>query len=107
MKQYLKTNKMSTDEKLVLFSMRCRMNELKCNYRMKNSNNLKCALCKQNFEESESHLLQYSELISEPELVNEIPKIKYSDIFGNLEEQIKAVKIWKNIFKIRKWKFEN
>ena len=95
LKQYLKTNKMFTDEKLVLFSMRCRMNELKCNYRMKNSNNLNCALCRQNFAESESHLLQCSELISEPELVNEIPKIIYSDIFGNLKDQIKALKIWK------------
>ena len=29
------------------------------------------------------------------------------DIYGNLGEQIRAVKTWKRIFKLRSWKLEN
>ena len=40
MKQYLKTNLLTTEEKLLLFSMKSRMLELKCNYKSKYKNNM-------------------------------------------------------------------
>ena len=33
-------------------------------------------------------------------------QIKYEDIFGSLGEQIKAVKVWRKIFKLRERKLE-
>ena len=35
MKEYLRSNKLSTDEKRLLFSMRCRVNQVKTNYKTK------------------------------------------------------------------------
>ena len=87
--------------------MKSRMNDLKNNYKSKNKNNLNCALCRKDIEESESHLLQCDDLILEPELSKDISIVKYSDIFGDLNEQIQAVKFWKKLFKIRTWKLEN
>ena len=105
MKSYLKTNLISTEEKQLLYLMRCRMNDLKSNFQNKYKNNLNCSLCKQECKESESHLLQCVEIISEPDI--NLQNLKYSDIYGNLGDQIKAVQIWKKIFKIRTWKIEN
>ena len=58
MKSYLKSNELSTEEKRLLFSMRCRVNEVKCNYKTKYKDNLTCSLCDSNSEESEVHLHQ-------------------------------------------------
>ena len=81
------------------------MNDLKSNFQTKYKNNLNCSLCHQNVKESESHLLQCVEIVSEPDI--NLENIKYSDIYGSLGEQIKAVKLWKKIFKIRTFKIEN
>ena len=87
--------------------MRCRVNEVKCNYRTKYKNNVTCSLCDSNSEESEVHLLQCESIISEPEVKDSIPQIQYSDIFAEVKKQIKAVKTWRKIFRIRNWKMEN
>ena len=107
MKAYLKSNQLSTDEKRLLFSMRCRVNEVKCNYRTKYKNNVTCSLCDSNSEESEVHLLQCEAIISEPEVKDSITQIHYSDIFAEVKKQIKAVKTWRKFFRIRNWKMEN
>ena len=57
MKEYLKTSQISTEDKRLLFSMRCRVNDIKSNYKSKYQNNMKCSLCSSNEEESELHLL--------------------------------------------------
>ena len=107
MKHYLRSNKLSTEEKRLLFSMRCRVNETKCNYRSKYENNMNCSICSSNTEESELHLLKCEAIVSEPEVKDQISEITYSDIFSDVERQIKAVKLWTKIFRIRKWKIEN
>ena len=43
----------------------------------------------------------------EPELSKDIHSVKYSDIYGNINEQKRAVTLWKKLFKIRTWKLEN
>ena len=45
MKEYLRSNKLSTEEKQLLFSMRCRVNPLKWNYKSKYANNMSCSIC--------------------------------------------------------------
>ena len=105
MKVYLKTNWLSTEEKQLLYLMRVRMNEVKSNFQNKYKNNLNCSLCNQNVKENESHLLQCVGIIHEPNV--DVKNVKYKDIYGNLGEQIRAVKTWKRIFKIRSWKLEN
>ena len=37
----------------------------------------------------------------------QLENIKYEDIFGNIEKQIRAVKVWTRIFQIKTWKEEN
>ena len=107
MKMYLRSNELSTDEKRLLFSMRCRVNEVKCNYKSKYRNDMSCSLCSSNVDESEMHLLQCEAIVSEPEVKDDISEIEYSDIFSDIKKQIKAVKIWKKIFRIRNWKSQN
>ena len=86
MKEYLRNDKLSTDEKRLLFSMRCRVNEIKCNYRAKYENNLSCNLCSSNTEE----LLQCGAIVSEPEVNTQISEVKYCDIFSDVQKQIRA-----------------
>ena len=66
-----------------------------------------CSLCTSGAEESELHLLQCKAIVDEPEVKEEITKIEYSDIFSGVERQIKAVKVFSKIFKIRNWKASN
>ena len=107
MKEYLKTSQISTEDKRLLFSMRCRVNDLKSNYKSKYQNNMKCSLCSSNEEESEVHLLRCDNIITEQDVKHDINEVEYLDIFSDLKKQIRAVKLWKRIFRIRKWKMEN
>ena len=106
MKDYLKTNLLSTEEKLLLFLMKSRMSNLKWNYKSKYKNNLDCSLCRQNVQESEAHLLKCDELTNESSICAEMKVVRYEDIYGSLPEQVRAVKLWKRLFRIRKWKLE-
>ena len=107
MKEYLRNKELSTEEKQLLFSMRCRVNQLKCNYKTKYANNMSCSLCLSDEQESELHLLRCEAIVSEPEIKDDINLIEYTDIFSDIRKQIRAVKVWKKIFRIRKWKMEN
>ena len=107
MKDYLRTSKLSTEDKQLLFSMRCRVNDVRTNYKTKYKNNMSCSLCTSCAEESESHLLQCTAIVNEPEVKDEISSIEYSDIFSHLEKQIKAVRMFSKVFKIRNWKTSN
>ena len=40
------------------------------------------------------------------EISEEMDKIEYMDIYGSLEDQVKAVKIWKKVFTLRIIKLE-
>ena len=98
MKEYLRSNKLSTEEKQLLFSMRCRVNPLKWNYKSKYTNNMSCSICPSDDQDSELHLLKCESIVSEPDIKDQINSIEYSDIFSDLKKQIRAVKVWKNIF---------
>ena len=83
------------------------MNETKCNYKQKYGNNLNCSLCETNTEETEAHLLNCVEIVSEPYMSEQLNGLEYMDIFLDLSSQIRACRIWKKIYQIRNWKITN
>ena len=102
MKDYLLTNKLSTQEKQLLFNLRTRMIHVKCNYGSSYSN-LLCSLCDTDSEESQEHLLVCPGLVEQPPLNT---SVQYLDIFGNLEKQVVAVQHWTRILNNRKLKLK-
>ena len=105
MKMYLKINLLNTEEKQLLFMMRCRMNQVKSNFKNQFKNNLNCLLCESGIPETESHLFQCPGILDD--IGNNILNIQHSDIYGVLDQQIKAIQVFKKVFRIRKWKIEN
>ena len=98
MKEYLSTDQLTVAQKQLLFKLRSRVTPNKSNYKNKYKNDMSCTLCKDNqTEENLSHLLCCPFLT---QLVTDINTIQCQDIFGNLEQQVKAVKIFEKIFKI-------
>ena len=92
--EYLITEKLSVEEKQLLFSFRNRTYECKTNYKNKYGSDLSCFVCKA--EDSQQHLLQ-CELASD---VN-TEGLEYSDIFSSIDKQVKIVKALKNITSTR------
>ena len=101
MKGYLNSDQLKLKEKQMLFKLRVRMTPNKTNFPNKYKDNVSCSLCKNvSSEENLLHLLQCPFLTTHPDLCADIGTIKAEDIFGGLQQQIKAAKIWTKIFKI-------
>ena len=98
MKEYLKTDRMNLVQKQLLFSLRTRMVMVKCNYRNKYGDNLSCSLCQTLSQESQEHLLVCPGILEEEERCKEV---QYLDIFGTLDEQVRAAHYWTKIMQIR------
>ena len=103
MKDYLTTDRLSTDEKQLLFNLRTRMIPVKCNYESMYKDNLLCSLCETNSNESQQHLLVCPGLVEHPSVNT---PVRYMDIFDTLEKQAGAVKYWSKILKNRKIKLK-
>ena len=108
MKEYLTTQQMTTGEKQLLFAIKTKCVDVKTNFKNQFSkSNMFCRLCKNtDEEESELHLLKCNQIISDKQLQQQIKDISYSDVFGTLEQQVKAIKVWKKVFKVWKVKME-
>ena len=66
-----------------------------------------CRLCKSiDEEESEIHLLKCNQIVSDDMLKQQIMNISNLDIFGTLQQQVKAIKVWNFFFKVWKVKLE-
>ena len=103
MKEYLCCEELTTEEKRLLFKLRISMVQLKANFKNSYRENLHCEMCNDyNSEESQMHHLECQFPTSHPDLKVEIKTVKYEDIFKDLPIQIKAVKAWRKIMKIRK-----
>ena len=97
---YLKSDsKLKNEEKQLLFKFRTRMSNLKINFR-NGYTDLTCKLgC--NEDESQQHLFNCEILLRKCEdLANNI-KVEYEDIFGNMSQQRKAIKLIMKIWTIR------
>ena len=102
MKKYLTSEKISLDEKKLLFAMQTRAVNVKTNNSGSyTKSNMHCRLCKTSGEdESEIHLMTCSQIISENNLKSELENISYLDVFGTLDKQIAALKVWKKLFRV-------
>ena len=78
------------------------MIEIKNNFKSKYGDNLQCSLCENHIEDQEN-------LLTCPEIISEVKtsEIEYRDIYGNLDKQIAAIKVWKNVLKVRNRKLRN
>ena len=75
---------------------------------------LSCSLCKtgigplseKNCEQTDAHLLKCSFIKDALATKTDLLNVKYLDIFGNLEKQIKVTRVYKEIFKLMEWENE-
>ena len=107
MQEYLKSVKLTKPEKILLFKLRIRMIDIKGNFQERHRGNLHCELCEdetedETEEETQMHLLRCQFLKKHPDLEQSISEIRYDDIFGDLDSQVKAIKVWKKIVSVRK-----
>ena len=101
MQEYLKSEKLSTKQKQLLFKLRSSVTPNKANFRQMYENDLSCILCKDpNTVENLQHLRECPYLVGQPKLADQLKSIKCEDIFGQLSEQIKAVQVWEKVFYI-------
>ena len=92
LQKYLKTEKLSTIEKQTLFSLRSHNLNCKSNFPSAFGEDMSCrTCCDKNTFEDEIHSLECPSVIDED---SKDESIKFYHIFGNLEEQIKAVRYY-------------
>ena len=97
--QYLKTNKLNYEEKCLLFKLRSRMTKVKANFSSMYED-INCKKCQMNTPESDAHLLDCSKIIENcPTLFNNF-ETEYLDIFGDIEKQVCATKLYMKVFKV-------
>lgn len=106
MQPYLRNEELSIQNKKLMFRIRNRLIDVKTNFKTKYNNNLECRLCAAP-EESQSHLVECSEIVNNEEVKKALCSYKYSDIFSSeLKIQTKLVKAWQLIMKTRKIKLK-
>ena len=96
---YLKDKRFSVPEAQLLFKLRSRMVSVKANFKKSHINDLWCQLCKVELCD-QKHLLfciVLKKFIPEMEKTS----VHYSDIFGNVDKQLCAVKLFTKILNQR------
>ena len=96
---YLTSTKLSTEQKQQLFSLRCRNFNVKSNYKTQYSDDMTCRICcDPKSYENEIHTFQCEKLLSDIEIED---GIKFDDIFGNLESQIRVMNSYIHVIRKR------
>ena len=107
MQSYLCNEKLSIQGKKLMFRLRNRLLDVKCNFKKKYNNLLECRLCSAP-EESQSHLMECKVILEDTDVKKTIESATYNDTFSkNLETQTKLIKMWQAIMKVRKLKLKN
>ena len=103
LQKYLKSEKLTTKEKRLLFSLRTRMTNVKTNYKNKYKFNMHCLLCNdKNTEESEIHLLSCPKIVENVDPNLELKNINFDNIFSdNLEDQIYITKVFDKVLRTK------
>ena len=100
MQSYLGGSDLETSDKKFLFQMRCRMIDVKSNYK-NNHSDLSCALCGTR-EDDQKHVMECPILINNTSDIS-TGNMNYDDIFGDdVIKQAKIVRIFRNLWKKRK-----
>ena len=96
---YLLTRQLTTPQRQLLFSLRCKTYDVKSHYKQKFAKNMTCRTCKEeNSFENVQHLLLCHTL----KVNSNSCDISVEDIYGNLTSQVKFVKIFEMIHNKRK-----
>ena len=90
------TSQLTTEEKQLLFQLRTRSFDCTANFKNKYKNQLACSIC--SMEDNQMHLLDCKQTTTDIDLNG----VKYSDIFGTSEQQIKIAKVMMQIVRKRK-----
>ena len=94
---YLNDIRFSKQDIQLLFALKSRMVNVKTNFRNLYNNNLECQTCNNNScIEDENHILNCENLKTE-----ESVKINFNQVYGYVEEQLRAVKIFKTVLRKR------
>ena len=98
--KYINDKRFTQEEVRLLFKLRTRMYPVKANFKKKHMGNLSCEFCVMH-NSDQQHLLQFTVLRKfVPELSNS--KVEYDDIFGSVDKQLRAVKLFSKLTKQRK-----
>ena len=90
----------STREKRLLFKLRSRTLDVKCNFPGKYGN-LLCISCGL-FQETQAHLLQCPEISKELQYLNlKLSTVNENFIYGNIKEQQMIVNLYSEILEVR------
>ena len=108
--EYLKSSLFTNKMRSLLYNLRCKsVKGVKDNFHTQFQDNLSCPFQCYNESDTQQHLLLCQGLI--PSLtVNQkdlLKLVKYSDIFGSIEEQVNVVGIFQVLLKIRKRLLDN
>ena len=94
-KQYFSDRRFSKEEVQLLFTLRTKMLDVKQNFKSQ-FKNLQCRICEdKNSIEDEDHILKCVKFNDNED------NISFSDVYGNTDDQLKAVKIFKKIMRRR------
>ena len=97
--KYIKSNELTRKQKHLLFNLRFRMANFKMNFKEMNYDKI-CDLCRKE-EDTGQHSLECTILIEKcPELYND-RIVKFEDIFGKIEKQVRAIKLLEKVLQER------
>ena len=92
MKEYLKTNLITTEAKQTLFSLRSREYDIKTNYKKKYEDDMRCRICNEEDSiEDELHTFFKCKILTNGLVV--APTIKLDHIFGTLKQQVQVMEL--------------
>ena len=96
--QYIKTNKLTKSQVILLFNLRSKCCDVKTNFRNQFKEDMSCRCCKEEDSiEDEDHLLDCKMLRSEVEDYD----VTFDHVFSTLEKQINAVKVFEKVMRKR------
>ena len=82
------------------------MTDIKANFKSMYKDDLLCELC-QCEEETANHLLECKAVLDDTNIGEAARKVNNDDIFKDIIKQVKAVKVWKEILKMKEKKTSN
>ena len=82
------------------------MTDIKSNFKSMYKDDPLCELC-QCEEETSNHLIECKAVLDDINIGEAARKVRNDDIFKDITKQVKAVKVWKEILKMREKKTSN
>ena len=103
--EYLTDSRFSRSESNLLFKLRSKTLHIRMNYQNQHVNIL-CQICGL-FPESQSHLLQCPQIVPKLKILSDEKFPDETYIYGNVDQQLKIIKIYMQVIDVRKEMLEN